>query len=838
MSKILYSIDDAMMLLGCFANRPNLMLSNKYKIGENDFRCKGCDDAKFHHILYRTMYNLVASGAEEIDSVVVDTFLRNYPEQYDVCKQYDFMSFIPEIKRVTSDKNVAYYYEVVRKFAMLREYKAAGFDIHEIYDEAKDEASQRNKLNSISLRDIDEYFESKRLAIKRNFISTDNVEHYKAGDDFEFTKETFKTTPRLGLSFQSPYLNDIYRGIMGLTLRSGASGCVDADTEFFNGLGWKKISEYSDGDKVLQYNADGSTNLVSPIRYIKSPCNEMWHFETKYGLNQTLSDEHNVVYITSKGNLAEKPMSELVQMHNSSKCGFGGKFITTFHYNGNGIALTDSEIRVMCAVICDGTFNYRLLEKNKDKNDWTKCRFHLKKERKKHRLRMLFRDAHITFREYESTAEGYTDFVAYVPLRCKEFGDDWYHCTNAQMKIICDEVMYWDGDYKRKTCFSTTSKKTADFIQYAFSCTGNRATISIDDRRRDRKDGKTINHNICYDVIVSRKTSGLCSIKGDGVGKTNIERVNTIDGYKYCFTVPSHMLVLRRNNKIFITGNSGKTTLSIGDACMSGAKYYYDLEKGKYVTNKSYIGNVLFINTEMDLREELDIMFISWISGVSRNKIMDGIYHGDEEERVDKARQILELSGIYVVDNPEFTAKTLEEIIEDYIINKNVKLVVFDYVQNQGYVANELAEESGIPMREDMVLLTLTDRLKQLSRKYNIPILTGTQLNGRELEMPYPTEACLAGGKSQVRKADCSMIITPLTEKQMNEIEPYIATYTDLPKPNLIVHSIKGRASRFPKYIRVYQYVDLGTGRSQDLYVTTKDLQPITNIEKLKIYHN
>lgn len=496
-----------MMLLGCFANRPNLMLSNKYKIGENDFRCKGCDDAKFHHILYRTMYNLVASGAEEIDSVVVDTFLRNYPEQYDICKQYDFMSFISEIKRVASDKNVAYHYEIVRKFAMLREYKATGFDIHEIYDETKDEASQRNKLNSISLRDIDEYFESKRLAIKRNFISTDNVEHYKAGDDFEFTKEQFKTTPRLGLSFQSPYLNDVYRGIMGLTLRSGASG-------------------------------------------------------------------------------------------------------------------------------------------------------------------------------------------------------------------------------------------------------------------------------------------------------------------------------------------SGKTTLSIGDACMSGVRYYYDLEKHKYITNKSYIGNVLFINTEMDLREELDIMFISWISGVSRNKIMDGIYHGDEEERVDKARQILELSGIYVVDNPEFTAKTLEEIIEDYIINKNVKLVVFDYVQNQGYVANELAEESGIPMREDMVLLTLTDRLKQLSRKYNIPILTGTQLNGRELEMPYPTEACLAGGKSQVRKADCSMIITPLTEKQMNEIEPYIATYSNLPKPNLIVHNIKGRASRFPKYIRVYQYVDLGTGRSQDLYVTTKDLQPITSIEKLKIYHN
>ena len=496
-----------MMLLGAFANRPNLMLSNKYKIGENDFRCKGCEDAKFHHVLYRTMYNLVANGAEEIDNVVVDTFLRNYPEQYELCKQYDFMNFISEIKKIASVDNIAYHYDVVRKFAMLRAYKTIGFDIHDIYDETKDETSQRVKLNSISLREIDEHFEAKRLSIKRDFISTEHIEHYKAGDDFEFTKESFKEAPRLGLSFQSAYLNDMYRGIMGLTLRSGASG-------------------------------------------------------------------------------------------------------------------------------------------------------------------------------------------------------------------------------------------------------------------------------------------------------------------------------------------SGKTTLSIGDACMSGVKYYYDLDKKKYRTNKSYVGNILFINTEMDLREELDVMFIAWISGVSKSKIMDGIYHNDEEERVDKARQILELSGIYVVDNPDFTVKSLEETIEDYIINKNIKLVVFDYVQNQVYISNELAEESGIPMREDMVLLALTDRFKQLSRKYNIPILTGTQLNGRELEMSYPTEACLAGGKSQIRKADTSMIITPLTEKQLNEIEPYIATYSDLPKPNLIVHSIKGRASRFPKYVRIYQYVDLGTGRSRDLYVTTKDLQPITSIEKLKIHYN
>ena len=72
------------------------------------------------------------------------------------------------------------------------------------------------------------------------------------------------------------------------------------------------------------------------------------------------------------------------------------------------------------------------------------------------------------------------------------------------------------------------------------------------------------------------------------------------------------------------SSGSGKTTLSI-DACMSGVKY--DLEQKKYITNKSYIGNVLFINTEMDLREELDVMFVAWISGVSRQKIQDGIVY-------------------------------------------------------------------------------------------------------------------------------------------------------------------------------------------------------------------
>ena len=49
------------------------------------------------------------------------------------------------------------------------------------------------------------------------------------------------------------------------------SGCVDKDTEFLTPIGWKKISEYKQGDLVLQWNPDNSTQFVNPSNYISEP---------------------------------------------------------------------------------------------------------------------------------------------------------------------------------------------------------------------------------------------------------------------------------------------------------------------------------------------------------------------------------------------------------------------------------------------------------------------------------------------------------------------------------------------------------------------------------------
>ena len=288
---------------------------------------------------------------------------------------------------------------------------------------------------------------------------------------------------------------------------------------------------------------------------------------------------------------------------------------------------------------------------------------------------------------------------------------------------------------------------------------------------------------------------------------------------------------------------AGKSILSMGDLCKTTIKEYYDLEKGEFVVNKSRKGAGLFINTELDLRDELDPMIIAWISGVPRNHIIDGKYEDGEEERVDRAGEILLDSGLYVVDDPLFTTKSLTETIRDYAFNKGVKTVCFDYIQDNGFVSKELASETKVPQRPDMVLLALTDRLKQVQRECDIALISAVQTNGNEDNMENPNESCLAGGKSQVRKTDGTMIMLYPTKKEIDQLGTLIQkwnykynpnSFGNTIMPNNVIHIIKGRGSKYPKNIKVFQYIDLGTARTYDMFCTDKANNPI-DVDKLVI---
>ena len=81
---------------------------------------------------------------------------------------------------------------------------------------------------------------------------------------------------------------------MRVVLVSGKAQCVSGDTEFFNGFGWKKISDYNDEDMVLQFNEDNSTSLVKPLNFIVNEDSKFVRIKND-AFEALFTPDHNIV---------------------------------------------------------------------------------------------------------------------------------------------------------------------------------------------------------------------------------------------------------------------------------------------------------------------------------------------------------------------------------------------------------------------------------------------------------------------------------------------------------------------------------------------------------------
>lgn len=329
-------------------------------------------------------------------------------------------------------------------------------------------------------------------------------------------------------------------------------GCVDANTEYLSPTGWRRIADY-DGGQVAQYDKDtGEASFVQPTEYVKYPCDEMIRFKTSRGVDQLLSAEHRVAYVSSTGKFMVRSAREVEQAYHESDRGWSGRFITSFCGEGGaGMPDSDAQLRLQIALIADGHFG--------KPTPW--CVVRVKKERKKSRLRKLLNAAGVEYTESAPEYVGAEEFSIFrfnAPIREKEFGERWWAASASQLRVIADEVWRWDGTERRTGSveFCSTSKASADFIQYVFSACGHTATMGSTTQGRKRP----------LHVVRCCREGKLRYLKGVGEGgekRNNVWREPSPDGFKYCFEVPKTFLVLRRNGNVFVTGNTSKTASSL-----------------------------------------------------------------------------------------------------------------------------------------------------------------------------------------------------------------------------------------------------------------------------------
>ena len=340
---------------------------------------------------------------------------------------------------------------------------------------------------------------------------------------------------------------DTYGGIGHI---GGGAMCVDGDTEFLTPNGWKPIKSFEEGDLVGQWDC-GELSFVKPDAYIVNKAEGLKHIRSADVIDMVLSPNHDVVLETSKGSIIKKAVKLLFD-DNGVKNGNHGFIPTSFKYKDDsiGIALSDDLIRLQVAFCADGTLIH-------DHNERWAGRVRVKKTHKKHRMRYLLNSVGL---EYKEANDGdFSIFYMCPPFKCKILSECLSGANSRQLKVIADEVQLWDGENR---IFRTTIKADADFIQFAFMVAyETNATISVDDRVGEiyQRGGKEYTRkSIMYQVHSTGRTKFQIKHGQDGVGHCDVKHYVPADGLMYCFSVPSGILLLRRNNRIFVTGNSGK----------------------------------------------------------------------------------------------------------------------------------------------------------------------------------------------------------------------------------------------------------------------------------------
>ena len=108
---------------------------------------------------------------------------------------------------------------------------------------------------------------------------------------------------------------------------------------------------------------------------------------------------------------------------------------------------------------------------------------------------------------------------------------------------------------------------------------------------------------------------------------------------------------------------------------------------------------------------------------------------------------ILEKAEIYCEYISDFSIRDIEDIIEKNIIRNGVGFIFFDYIQIVPKLARELNSLFGYNLREDQMTQQFSSALKQLANKYDVFILTSTQLNRSYKTDTQPDATFLRGGK-------------------------------------------------------------------------------------------
>lgn len=319
--------------------------------------------------------------------------------------------------------------------------------------------------------------------------------------------------------------------------------CYSDDTEILTPLGWKLLSELTDSDKVAQVDDSGKMTFVIPTNRQKYKyCGPMYHF--KDGRQRTdilVTPNHKMVYEKN----GVYTMSRADELHLMQGVHFK-RTVTKDH------AGRLSPYERLCIMFQADGKKYRT---NGEKNGKITHHFSFKKQRKITRFVQLCEFADVDYKVTQGT-NGYTYCNMYLDDRLPDDFSwvDLEAIGTSWSQDFLDELFRWDGsvtDFNGtandlRYSYTSTNHSCIEVVSQLLAISGYDHAVSGDHSVKNKE-----LHNPVRVATWSHKSADV-----DGQALRRSSRVIDYDGLVYCVTVPSGVVLVRRNRCVLVCGNS------------------------------------------------------------------------------------------------------------------------------------------------------------------------------------------------------------------------------------------------------------------------------------------
>lgn len=319
---------------------------------------------------------------------------------------------------------------------------------------------------------------------------------------------------------------------------NGQNVCFDGATELLTKQGWIRADELTEQHEIAQYwKENGSIDFVYPKVHTPHFKGEMVHLKTDIQIDMLLTPNHRCLLKNRKtGKFIDCPAIDFKNDYFHLHAG---------DYIGGDKKLSYWEVVFVCAVQADGSYH--------KVSGWD-CgvNFAFKKERKKGRIRKCLNELGIKYTEADRN-DGSTEFYIHKDnqynkfvrelMPNKQYGSWILELDRETLDLMVEEIYFWDGDYTCKSAWSSSIKRNANWVQILFSISNIRASVT------EYQPVTDWNTNLHYRVNTTRS-------KNRSGTDNHTKEFIPWDDKVYCVTVPSSYVMIRREGKVSITGNS------------------------------------------------------------------------------------------------------------------------------------------------------------------------------------------------------------------------------------------------------------------------------------------